>query len=58
MMTYSEIAPKFRKRKAYAAEWQRARDNIISGGEYKELEVFISDFTLPISSMIPVNIFT
>lgn len=43
-MNYNEIAPRFRKRKAYAAEWLRARDNIVSDGEYKKLEIFINDF--------------
>lgn len=43
-MNYFEIAPKFRKRKTYVAEKQKAAETIVSVGEYVELEASITNY--------------
>lgn len=43
-MNYSEIAPKFRKRKTYVAEKQKAAERIASDGEYVELDTSIANY--------------
>lgn len=43
-MTYNEIAPKFRSKKAYINEWQREADIIASMGEYSDLETIIANY--------------
>lgn len=43
-MNYFEIAPKFRKRKTYAAEWQREAKVFAALGDSSELDTSIANY--------------
>ena len=44
-MNYFEMAPKFRKRKTYAAEWQREVSVLAAMGDYVELDTSLRNYS-------------